>query len=396
MYQKIFATLGSAMLSLAGLCTAVHAASPETIEDSLQATVDAAIKPVLQEHRIPGMSVAVTVNGHRYFYNYGVASRQSGQQVSQDTLFEIGSVSKTFTATLAAYGQALGTLSLNDPAAKYWPVLRGSAVEKISLLELGTYTAGGLPLQFPDAVGSQEDIEAYYKNWKPAYGPGTHRLYSNPSIALFGFLAARSMGKPYAELLETMLFPKLGLRDSHIRVPERKMEHYAWGYARDDTPVRVSPGPLDAEAYGVKSTSADLIRFVEANMNPSRFEKEMQQAISATHAGYFRMGSLTQGLGWERYSYPGSLDALIENSSADVVLKANPVTALDPSVAPQGNVLINKTGSTNGFGVYVAFVPGKSIGIVMLANRNYPNAARIKAAYRILSALEKRPAAPSR
>lgn len=393
-YPKTLAALGAAALSAVCLCTPAHAAGRNEPEDGLRAAVDAVIEPVLQEHRIPGMAVAVTLNGNRYFYNYGVASRQSGQRVSQDTLFEIGSVSKTFTATLAAYGQALGTLSLDDPASRYWPALRGSAFEKISMLELGTYTTGGLPLQFPDEVTGQDKIAAYYGNWKPAYADGTHRLYSNPSIALFGFLAARSMEKPYAELLETMLFPKLGLRDSHVRVPERKMGQYAWGYAKDDTPVRVNPGPLDAEAYGVKSSSADLIRFVEANINGSRLEKAMQQAIAATHAGYFRMGSMTQGLGWEWYAYPGSLDMLIENSSPEVVLKANPVTRLEPPAAPQGNVLINKTGSTNGFGAYVAFVPGKSIGIVMLANRNYPNAARIKAAYRILEALDKQAAAP--
>ncbi len=51
-------------------------------------------------------------------------------------------------------------------------------------------------------------------------------------------------------------------------------------------------------------------------------------------------------------------------------------------------MLINKTGSTNGFGAYVAFVPARGIGVVILANRNYPIAARVQAAYRILAALD--------
>lgn len=391
-YSRIVSTLAAAALCANCVFTSAHAADRTATEDGLRAAVDAAIEPVLQEYRIPGMAVAVTVNGKRYFYNYGVASRQSGQKVSRDTLFEIGSVSKTFTATLAAYAQATGALALHDPASKYWPALRGSAFDRISLLELGTYTAGGLPLQFPDEVTGEEKIASYYAGWKPAYDAGTHRLYSNPSIGLFGSLAARSMGKPYAELLEGTLFPRLGLRDSHIRVPESRMGQYAWGYAKDDTPVRVNPGPLDAEAYGVKSSAADMIRFVEANMHGARLEKPLRQAIAATQAGYFRMGSMTQGLGWEWYAYPASLDTLVENSSPEVVLKSNPVTPFVPPVAPnaqEGHVLVNKTGSTNGFGAYVAFVPGKGMGIVMLANRNYPNAARIRAAYRILDALER-------
>ncbi|MNT11267.1 Beta-lactamase [compost metagenome] len=51
-------------------------------------------------------------------------------------------------------------------------------------------------------------------------------------------------------------------------------------------------------------------------------------------------------------------------------------------------MLVNKTGSTNGFGAYVVFVPAQRIGIVMLANKNFPVAARIKAAYQILMALD--------
>ena len=68
-------------------------------------------------------------------------------------------------------------------------------------------------------------------------------------------------------------------------------------------------------------------------------------------------------------------------------LEANAATQLTPPQAPSQPTLFNKTGSTNGFGAYVAFVPEKKIGIVMLANRNVPIPARITAAHAVLEQL---------
>jgi len=72
-----------------------------------------------------------------------------------------------------------------------------------------------------------------------------------------------------------------------------------------------------------------------------------------------------------------------------MALKSHKIEKFDTARQPSADVLINKTGSTNGFGAYAAFIPAKKTGIVLLANRNYPNDERIKAAYRILQALDK-------
>ncbi|WP_421352919.1 FOX/MOX family class C beta-lactamase [Aeromonas sp. 604443] len=355
-------------------------------EVSLSTIVDGTIQPVLKEYRIPGMAVAVLKDGKTHYFNYGVANRESGQRVSEQTLFEIGSVSKTLTATLGAYAVVKGGFKLDDKVSLHAPWLKGSAFDGVTMADLATYSAGGLPLQFPDAVDSAEKMQAYYRQWTPRFAAGTKREYSNPSIGLFGYLAASSLGQPFEQLMSQTLLPGLGLAHTYLKVPAAAMGDYAYGYSKEDKSIRVNPGVLADEAYGIKTSSADFIKFVEANMT-KRGDVTMQQAIAMTHTGFFSVGEMTQGLGWESYAYPVTEQALLAGNSPAVSFKANPVERFAAPKDMGEPRLYNKTGSTNGFGAYVAFVPAKGIGIVMLANRNYPNDARVKAAYAILSKL---------
>ncbi|MEO4047811.1 class C beta-lactamase [Pseudomonas sp. CAU 1711] len=378
------AKLRGLLASALALAAAAASGAPA---DELQARVDAVIRPLMAEHDIPGMAVAISLDGQPQHFSYGVASRESGQAVTPHTLFEIGSLSKTFTATLAAYAQARGRLELSDPAGRHLPALRDSPLGHISLLQLGTYTGSDLPLQFPAEVDDEARMLAYYHSWQPPEGSGERRRYSNPSIGLLGLLGARSLGRPFPELLENELFPKLGLTHSYIRVPAAQMGLYAQGYDRDDRPVRVNPGMLDAEAYGVKSDASDMLRFVAANLDAGALEPALREAIETTQRGYYQVGEMTQGLGWERYPYPITTERLLAGNSSAMALEAQPARRIEPALAPTAQMLLNKTGSTNGFGAYALFIPARQVGIVLLANRNYPNAARVQAALQLLDAL---------
>nr|WP_231869589.1 CMY-1/MOX family class C beta-lactamase MOX-16 [Aeromonas caviae]BDC77865.1 CMY-1/MOX family class C extended-spectrum beta-lactamase [Aeromonas caviae] len=368
-----------ATLMWAGLA---HAGEASPV-DPLRPVVDASIQPLLKEHRIPGMAVAVLKDGKAHYFNYGVANRESGASVSEQTLFEIGSVSKTLTATLGAYAVVKGAMQLDDKASRHAPWLKGSVFDSITMGELATYSAGGLPLQFPEEVDSSEKMRAYYRQWAPVYSPGSHRQYSNPSIGLFGHLAASSLKQPFAQLMEQTLLPGLGMHHTYVNVPKQAMASYAYGYSKEDKPIRVNPGMLADEAYGIKTSSADLLAFVKANIGGVD-DKALQQAISLTHKGHYSVGGMTQGLGWESYAYPVTEQTLLAGNSAKEILEVNPTAAPRESGS---QVLFNKTGSSNGFGAYVAFVPARGIGIVMLANRNYPIPARVKAAHAILAQL---------
>lgn len=362
-----------------------HASDAATVRE----VVDRTIHPVMAQHALPGMAIAVTVDGQAMFFNYGVASKQGGTPVSENTLFELGSISKVFTATLALYAQDLGKLSLDDHPGKFAPQLKGSAIDKASLLELGTYTAGGLPLQFPDAVSDGRKVAGYFRQWKPDALPGTQRRYSNPSLGLFGHVTALALETGFADVMERQLLPALGLKHTYVRVPQAAMGSYAWGYDMQGEPVRVGPGVFAEEAYGVKSTAADMIRFVQANIEPARLSGPVRRAVEGTHTGYFQVGGMVQGLGWEQYRSPVTLPLLLQGNSEKVIREANAASRLSPPLAPALHTLFNKTGSTRGFGAYVAFVPDRGIGIVMLANKNYPIPARVAAAHAILEELAK-------
>lgn len=343
------------------------------------------IRPLMEQYQIPGMAVGVIVNNESYVYNYGSASKAAKLPVTDNTLFEIGSISKAFTAILASYAQVTGRLSLSDNASKYLPSLRGSDFDKVSLLNLGTHTSGGLPLQFPDNVKDNVQVMRYFQEWQPVYAPGEYRAYANPGIGMLGMIAAKSLAGEFTALMKNIVFAGLRMKSTVYEVPKLQAGNYALGYTQADAPVRLTPGVLASEAYGIRSTAGDMVRFMKANMLMLELDKKLQSAIANTRSGYYQVGVMTQGLVWEQYRYPVTLEDLLEGNSAKVSLEANPATKIDPPKPPLVSVLVNKTGSTSGFSSYVAFIPKMKTGIVLLANKNYPVEARVMAGYQILT-----------
>ena len=176
----------------------------------VERVVGAGIRPIMAKYRIAGVAVGITLAGKSFVYNYGVASTETRQPVTRDTLFEIGSITKTFTALLAAEAQVCGYLSLSDKTSKYLLSLRDSKFGNVTLLNLGTHTPGGLPLQVPDKIGNNDQLLQYFKDWRPTYDAGTYRTYTNLGIGLLGLITAKSRGQDFVGLMDGHLFPALG------------------------------------------------------------------------------------------------------------------------------------------------------------------------------------------
>ena len=382
------------MLKIAPLMiSAFLAAGPgvASAQGGIRHAVDAVIRALMRRDGIPGMAIGVVVHGHARVFDYGVVSLRTRVPVRPDTLFEIGSTSKTFTATLASYAVVTGHMSLSEHVRRYFPSLRGTPFgDRVSLLNLATHTPGGIPLQVPADIHTRAELMRYLRAWRPRFAPGTYRTYSNIGIGLLGLAAARSLHQRFATAMQKDLLAALGLEHTFVVVAAAMRADYAQGYTGSGRPVRLTPGCLWQEAYGIRTTAGDMVRFLEINMGMIRVNPVVQRAAFDTHTAYFTAGVLTQDVIWEQYRFPVALARLLAGNAPAMLFDAVPAMALHPPLAPEANAWLNKTGSTRGFSTYVAFIPARKLAVVLLSNKSYPIRDRVTAGYRIMTALLQR------
>ena len=357
-------------------------------KQELDQKVNETISALIKEQAIPGMAVGVIHKGKPHYYTYGLADVKLHKPVTTKTIFELGSVSKTFTGVLAGDSMARNEIKPTDSVKKYWPELTGPQWGNINVLHLATYSTGGLPLQIPDGIHNKSALLDYYQQWQPSWTPGTKRVYSNASLGLLGVLTANAAQMDFQQAMKTRVIEPLKLSNTWFHVPKSHEKHYAWGYVNNQ-PRHVSPGMLDDESYGLKSSIEDMTKWVQINLDSNVVKsRTLRKGIDLSQLGYYYSeNKIYQGLGWEMYDYPVNEELVIRNSSNDVALMAKEIQAVKPEHMDGRQLLIHKTGATNGFGAYVAFIPSEKIGIVMLANKNFPNAQRVKAAFAILNVL---------
>lgn len=376
---------------LVGLLTGWIACSDHAIAQVSDGLADEAVKgairQLMQQQNIPGMAVALVRSEGVAVFNFGEAARGRNIPVDDQTLFEIGSLTKVFTTTLGSLAITQGKL---DPAAAvshYLPELKGSAFDNVTVLNLATYTAGGLPLFVPEHIDDRQSLMAWYRDWQPTAEIGQSRTYSNPSMGLLGLVTAVALQRNFVDAMQTEVFGPLGLRHTWYNVPQSEMVHYAVGEDRKGEPARLSPGVVAAEAYGIKSTVGDLAALLQANLGLLPLDSKLQTALQATRGYYAPVGDMAQGLAWESYSLPVSLDTLLIGNSYETIIGPHETKIAVPSQPPAERVWINKTGSSNGFAAYLVMIPSQQTGLVMLANKNYPNEARVRTAFAIFSEL---------
>ena len=208
----------------------IAAIIPATIA---RAESDAEIEQLVRRHVQPmliaagGMAVAVHIDGRTLFYNYGMADAARKQPVTSDSLFNLASVGKVFSATLLAQAVKQGEVALDDPVAKYVTELaRGGDIRKVTLGELASHTSGlhRTPQQYEPWHRGQyslPDFIRYLDAWKAddAHQPGKQDIYSNSGFQLLPLALQRRFDTPFAKLLTERVLAPLGMSSTVLPVP---------------------------------------------------------------------------------------------------------------------------------------------------------------------------------
>jgi len=319
-----------------------------TMKTALDTMVAMAVSEYVTRENAHALSIAlISANGVRY-YNYGDI-KNGGAIPDSLTLYEIGSVTKTFTATLLADNVLNNGMDLKDPINKYLPTdipKLAFADLPITLESLSNHSSGlpRLPLNLqvsanaanPYAAYSNENLYAFLKTFRPTRPPGTSYEYSNLAVGLLGTLLSSYTGKPFDQLVKQTICLPLGMTNTAQALTPAQQQLLAQGYLESGTPQGTWEFQSLAGAGALRSDARDMARYVQAQLGlrPSKLDK----AIAMTHNPSFVYGQQVVGLGW-----------LLGKKTAD-------------------QDIVFHAGQTGGYASFVAFDKVSKKGIVVLTN----------------------------
>ena len=207
--------------------------------------------------------------------SYGRSDAANGRALDGDTVFEIGSITKVFTALLLAEMVARGEVALDDPASKYLPgdvKMPERNGRKITLLDLATYSSGlpripdGIPPtgDNPYAAYGAEQLYAFLSGHTLRFDPGTRYIYANLGFGLLGHVLALRANTSYEDLVVSRICAPLELADTRISLTPSMRDRLALGHLSNLKPASNWDFQVLAGAGALRSTANDLLKFMKA------------------------------------------------------------------------------------------------------------------------------------
>ena len=287
----------------------------------------------------------VDADGER-FYSFG-KTRMTGEPVNEHTIYEIGSISKVFTAILLANQAEEGKLDINDPAQKYLPshvhVPKG-AKNEITLASLSDHTSGlpRMPSNFspkdymnPYADYTVEGMYEFVSGYTLTRDVGAEFEYSNLAQGLLGHILALNADTSYEALMVDIIARPLGMNETKITLDSNMVKNLAIGHSEGEEVPNWDIHTL-AGAGGIRSSVYDLLKFLAANIGlvPSTLKSSIDQTHQTRH---FMAGRARIGLGWH----------IIKGKLGDIVCHS---------------------GGTGGYRTFAGFVKESRKGVVVFTN----------------------------
>jgi serine-type D-Ala-D-Ala carboxypeptidase/endopeptidase len=317
--RKIIFVFCSAII-LTGCINGPGFQSPTQMPQNVLDTVNNAVLPMLQSGKSVGMSVGIIKDGQRYVFGYGKTHSLIGSFPTGDTIFEIGSLTKTFTCIVLAEMIDQGQLRLDDTIQQYLPegvTMPRFEETEITLRHLATHTSGlpripndmesvpGYCFLNPYANYTVEDMYAFLSRYQLTRKPGTQYEYSNLGMGLLGNLLASKNDMTYEQLVEERICNPLHLADTRITLSSDQRTRLSQGYTTyisfGTRPVPIPVPNLDLSAFegagALRSTLNDLLSYAEACMGIT--ETSLRAAMDLSMTPDFTIDDVLRvGLGW--------------------------------------------------------------------------------------------------
>ena len=218
------------------------AASSNPLVSRLDKEVDTAAQSYISLLPTTGLSIGILVNGKTYHYGYGETAKGNGQLPDEHSIYEIGSISKTFTATLLADAVEKGKVKLDDPVSKYFPDSIPALVYQgvpVTLKTLSNHSSGipRMPNNFHSADNnnpykdySDQDLYSFYKTFKMDRKPGAQYEYSNLAAATLGVILEKVYKKSYQDLIVEIICDPLGMDETREFIRKNDSIRFVKGY----------------------------------------------------------------------------------------------------------------------------------------------------------------------
>jgi serine-type D-Ala-D-Ala carboxypeptidase/endopeptidase len=274
---------------------------PQDVKDKIKQRVD--------DHTNPGIVIGLIDGDAVRYYSFGVKSLSTTEPTTAQTIFEIGSISKTFTGILLANEVVRGNMKLDDPLQQYLPQgitapTRNGAV--IQLVNLSNHTSSlpRMPDNFtpanpanPYADYTEKQLYDFLKGYTLTRDIGSQYEYSNYAVGLLGHVLATHKKTTYEKLMVDVIATPLGMANTRVALTPSMKKNLAQGYSAG-TAVENWDLPLLAGAGGIRSDAVDMVKYIRANMGltKSTLYPAMQLAQTSTRGADAAPPHV--GLGW--------------------------------------------------------------------------------------------------